>query len=226
MTAGSAVSPLSSVESLHMTIIAKAPVAGLVKTRLCPPCSPEQAAAVAAASLADTFDAVDRVAAATGARRVLLLDGDPQAWMPTSFDIVAQRGNGLDERLCNGFCDLGPGVIIGMESPHAAAHLVDALVAARQGIDSIGLATDGGYWMIGLAAASAAEPGPLFEGIPMSQSHTGLAQLRRLQQRGCRVRLLPMARDLDTVDDLRAVAVSGRDGRLPAVAREVLAGVD
>lgn len=208
---------------MHVTVIAKAPVAGLVKTRLCPPCSPEQAAAVARAALAESMSAVDEVAHRTGARRVLLLDGEAQEWMPAAFDVVAQRGDGLEQRLCNGFRDLGAGVIIGMETPHVAAALVDAVSWARRGVDTLGLATDGGYWMVGLSAASAAQAEQLFELVPMSRSHTGLAQVRRLHAHGCRVRMLPMARDLDTVEDLAAIAASGRDGELAAMAARVLA---
>ena len=207
---------------MHVTIIAKAPVAGLVKTRLCPPCTFEQAARVAAASLADTFTAAEEVAAATGARRVVLLDGARQEWMPAAFEIVNQRGDGLAERLCNGFLDLGPGVIVGMETPHVVPALADALEFARRGIDSIGLALDGGYWMIGLSARSSEIAHDLFQNVDMSASNTGASQLGRMHALGCRVHLLPTARDLDTVDDLRAVAKSGRGGMLPAVAEEVL----
>lgn len=210
---------------MHVTVIAKAPVPGQVKTRLSPPCTPEHAAQVAAAALADTLTAVEEVARSTGARRVLLLEGDRQQWMPAAFDVVAQRGGGLEERLCNGFLDLGPGVIIGMETPHVAAALADAIAAANGGVDTIGLATDGGYWMIGLCAASVSMARQLFDGIPMSSTHTGLAQLRRMHAFGRRVRLLPSARDLDTIDDLRAVAESGRAGQLPMVAAEVLADI-
>ncbi|MGB8861624.1 MAG: DUF2064 domain-containing protein, partial [Ilumatobacteraceae bacterium] len=211
--------------AMHVTVIAKAPVAGLVKTRLCPPCTATQAAQVATAALADSLQVADQVAARTRSRRVLLLDGDPQPWMPAEFEVVAQRGGGLEERLRNGFLDLGAGVIIGMETPHVGLALVDAIEAAHRGVDSIGLATDGGYWMIGLCAASAERAHELFDGVPMSRSHTGLAQLRRLHLHGRRVRMLPMARDLDTAADLRSVADSGRGGRLARVAAEVLSAV-
>lgn len=211
---------------MHVTIIAKAPVAGEVKTRLCPPCTPEQAAGIAAAALADTFAAVEEVAAATGARRVLLLDGALQDWMPTTFEVVSQRGDGLEQRLCNGFVDLGPGVIVGMETPHVVSALAGAIDAARCGIDTIGLALDGGYWMIGLCAESVAMAPDLFEGVAMSATHTGLSQIGRLHAHGRRVRLLPIARDLDTVEDLKAVVVSGRGGALAAVAADVLASRD
>ena len=211
---------------MHVTVIAKAPVAGQVKTRLCPPCSPEQAAQVARAALAESLEVAHRAAARAGARPVLLLDGEVQEWMPTTCDVVAQRGDGLEQRLCNGFLDLGPGVIVGMETPHVAAALDDAVQWAQRGVDTIGLAADGGYWMIGLCATSVAQAYDLFDGIPMSRSHTGAAQLRRLHAHGCRVRLLPMARDLDTIADLRSVAASGRKGMLANVAVQVLAALD
>ena len=211
---------------LHVTIIAKAPVAGRVKTRLCPPCSPQQAADVAAAALADTFDAVDAVATLTGARRVLLLDGGVQPWMPSHFDVIAQRGDGLGERLQNGFVDAGPGVIIGMETPHAAAWLTDGIAAVRAGRNVLGPATDGGYWMIGLCAESMHFIEDVFHGVPMSTASTGVAQLRTLRALGRRVTLLPEARDLDDFDDLCEVAAAQRGGRLGAVAAEVLASVN
>ena len=210
---------------MHVTIIAKAPVAGAVKTRLCPPCTPEQAARVAAAALADPVTAVEEGAAATGARRVLLLDGAGQDWMPTTFEVVSQRGDGLGQRLCNGFVDLGPGVIVGMETPHVVPALAGAIEAASCGVDTIGLALDGGYWMIGLCAESAAMAPDLFEGLTMSATHTGLSQIGRLHAHGRRVRLLPTARDLDTVEDLKAVAALRGGGTLAAVAAEVLATV-
>ncbi len=208
---------------MHVTVIAKSPVAGQVKTRLCPPCTGEQAAQIAKSALVDSLRVAAVVATGSRARRVLLLDGAPQAWMPADFEVVTQRGVGLAQRLCNGFVDLGPGVIVGMETPHVVMALRDALHWAQRGVDTIGLATDGGYWMIGLSAASAAIAPALFEDIPMSQSQTGLAQLRRMHAHGCAVRLLPMARDLDTIEDLRAVAASGRGGELVATAQEVLA---
>ena len=209
---------------MHVTIIAKAPVPGSVKTRLCPPCTAEQAAGVAAAALAETLGAVDDVARHTGARRVLLLDGEPQAWMPADFAVVSQRGGGLGERLCNGFADLGPGVIIGMETPAVAGALVDAIEAVERGIDVLGLATDGGYWMIGLAAVSVALGTQVFNEVPMSSSNTALLQLRRLHSLGRSVRLLRMARDLDTYDDLLAAA-ERNEGQLSAAAKLVIASL-
>ena len=209
---------------MHLTVIAKTPAAGRVKTRLSPPCTPEQACEVAAAALADTIDAVNRAhrflaRRRVDVRRVLLLDGDPDDWLPPGYAHVPQRGVGLARRLANGYADLGPGVVIGMDTPAGGAWLGEAVLAVRAGTDVIGMASDGGYWLVGLA-----EPDPaVFDRIPMSTSNTGLAQIRRLHARGRPVRLLPSVRDLDDVADLRAVAASDAEGRLPSVARAVLA---
>lgn len=207
---------------MHVTIIAKSPVPGLVKTRLCPPCSSEQAAAVAAAALNDTIAEINAIVTPGEVRRILLWDGEPPHVVPDGFEVVVQQGDGLGARLANGFRQLGPGVIIGMETPHAAYALAGAIRAVANGFDAIGLATDGGYWSIGLCASTVEIVDDVFAGVQMSRSHTGLAQLRRLHQLGLKVQLLPMARDLDTFDDLRSVAISDRDGELPRLARNLV----
>ncbi len=210
---------------MHVTIIAKAPLPGTVKTRLCPPCTHHQAAEIAAAGLADTFDAVEATTAGTTLRRVLLLDGERPAFTPATFEVVAQRGDGLEQRIRNGFSDLGPGLIVGMETPIAAAGLGEAVHWLRRGVDVIGLATDGGYWSIGLASVDAASLAGIFDGMPISRSHTGLTQLRRLHRLGRPVRLLAMARDLDSIEDLYAAAGPDGRGRLGAVAATVVASL-
>ncbi|MBA2387560.1 MAG: DUF2064 domain-containing protein [Acidimicrobiia bacterium] len=207
---------------MHLTIIAKTPEPGRVKTRLCPPCTAKQAAEIAAAALADTVDAIDATVGVSPwvglVRRVLLLDGRADEWIPDGYDVVTQRGDGLAERLANGFADLGPGVVVGMDTPVAGRWLGEALRTVAAGCDAIGLASDGGFWVIGLATI---DP-QVFERIPMGESHTGLAQLRRLH-RLCRpVRMLPMTRDLDDVNDLRDHARSDEPGRLATVARSVV----
>lgn len=212
---------------MHLTIIAKSPVAGRVKTRLCPPCTPEQAAEIARAGFTETVAAIDVAAAGISGeiRRVLLLDGDRQDWMPSDYEVVTQRGDGLGERLNNGFADLasrhGGGLIVGMDTPGAARGLAAAVAALARGDDVIGLAVDGGYWVIGLTNPDGRE----FDHVPMSASNTGLAQIRRLHALGRRVHLLEMARDLDDVTDLRILASAGGDGDFVATARRVLAAV-
>lgn len=208
--------------NVHTTIIAKAPVAGLVKTRLCPPCTFERAAEIALAAITDTIDSINTIAGINSTRRTLLLEGARQPWMPDDYAIVAQRGDGLGERLRNGFADLGPGVVTGMETPHVAHLLAGAIDHVRRGADVIGLAEDGGYWMIGLSLRTVTKIDAVFGGIPTSASTTGALQLQRLREVGDHVVSLPTARDLDTIDDLCAIADSGRPGRLAALANDTI----
>src|SRR5215217_5979419 len=92
--------------AMQILVMAKAPVPGRVKTRLCPPCTPEQAAAIAAAALADTLDVAGGVPAV---RHTLVLEGAHP--VPAGWACVPQRGDGLGERLANAFADTAlPGV--------------------------------------------------------------------------------------------------------------------
>ncbi|MFE9681310.1 DUF2064 domain-containing protein [Streptomyces sp. NPDC006285] len=181
-----------------LLVIAKEPRPGRVKTRLTPPFDAESAAALAEAALVDTLRAV---AAAPARRRVLVLDGEPGPWLPPGFDVVPQRGGGLDRRLAAAFagCD-GPALLVGMDTPQVTP---DLLTVDFAGCDAyFGGAEDGGFWALGLA-----EPDPaLLRGVPMSTSATGAVQRGRLVAAGLRVRDLPLLRDVDTADDAEAVA--------------------
>jgi glycosyltransferase A (GT-A) superfamily protein (DUF2064 family) len=189
----------------HVLVMAKSPVPGRVKTRLCPPCTYEEAARIAQAALADTLAAVARCRAAD--RRIVALDGEPGPWLPGGFDMIPQRGEGLAIRLANAWEDAGgPGVQIGMDTPQVRPGELDALLGLVQpGTAVLGPALDGGWWMIGLDGA---DPHAVFSGIPMSTSVTGQRQLRRLRALGLAVHLAPRHRDIDTAADLDVVSAA------------------
>ena len=184
-------------------MIAKAPVAGRSKTRLTPPCTPAQAAELAEAALVDTLTAV---AASHCDRRVLVLDGEPGIWLEpfAGFEVIAQRGTGLGQRLAGAFADIGdPAFLIGMDTPQVDVADLEAGLAALNGADAaLGLAPDGGYWGIGLARPVAG----VFDDVPMSAGDTGAIQLDRLRRLGLRTTLLRSLRDVDTFDDAVSVA--------------------
>ena len=187
-----------------LVVMAKAPVAGRSKTRLCPPLEPEQAATLAEAALADTLQAVAWTPGA--ARRVLVLDGEPGPWLPPGFEVIAQRGEGLGVRLGNAVRDVGePLLMVGMDTPQLTrAQLAGALERLdAPAVDAVlGPTADGGYWAIGLAAADPA----VFDGVPMSTAQTGAAQRARLDALGLRTAPLKTLRDVDTFEDAIAVA--------------------
>jgi uncharacterized protein len=201
-----------------LLVIAKAPVPGRVKTRLCPPCSPAQAARLAEAALADTLAAV---AATPATRRVIALEGTPGGWLPTGFDVVPQRGDGLAARLAAAFADgIGPALLIGMDTPQVSPALLrrglDAL--ARPGVDAVmGHALDGGYWTIGLRRPDE----DVFRGVPMSDPRTGAAQQTRLRELGLRTVELSRLRDVDRFDDAIRVAAQAPQGRFAAAVAAV-----
>jgi hypothetical protein len=209
----------------HILVMAKAPEPGRVKTRLCPPCSPEDAAQVAEAALATTLDAV----AASGAtRRIVALAGPPGPWLPRGFEVLSQRGRGFAERLANAWADAGTGgVQIGMDTPQvSAADLDDALeTLAAPGTDAVlGPATDGGWWAIGLRDPETLAR-DLFAGVPMSAPTTGAAQLARLRHLGLRVTLIGRRRDVDNWADATAVAATIPRTPFAEVVRRVAASL-
>jgi uncharacterized protein len=201
-----------------LAVIAKAPRPGAVKTRLCPPCTAAEAAALAEAALRDTLAAVVRTPAA---RHLLILDGHAGDWMPDGLEVVPQRGGGLDRRLGAAFADVaGPLLIVGMDTPQVDAATLAAGLAALEHHDAVlGPAFDGGYWAIGLRT-----PNPrAVEGVPMSAPATFAAQHRRLRSLGLSVAELPLLRDVDDIADVGAVAALAPGSHFAATAARLAA---
>ena len=205
----------------HVLVLAKAPIAGQVKTRLCPPCTLEEACLVAEAALADTLEAVAECGAP---RRVLALDGPPGPWLPPGFDVIPQRGATFAERLANAWADTGgAGIQIGMDTPQVGAAQLDHLLATLDGPADralLGRAEDGGWWVIGWVRP-VPDPTRVFSGIPMSTPRTGALQARRLRRLGFDVVEAAPERDIDTAEDLAAIAVGAPTTRTAAVARRI-----
>lgn len=206
--------------AMRIVVIAKAPLAGRSKTRLCPPCTEAEAAGLAEAALRDTLDAV---VATPAERHVLALEGTPGDWLPDGFEVVPQRGRGLAERLAHAFdCTGGPALLVGMDTPQLTAAMLGDAAAALAGpnVDAVlGPALDGGYWAIGLQ-----RPNPeVFANVPMSVSSTAAVQRRRLRALGLRHVELPGLRDVDTIADAHAVAAEAPDSRFARALRKTSA---
>jgi glycosyltransferase A (GT-A) superfamily protein (DUF2064 family) len=187
-------------------VMAKAPIPGRVKTRLCPPCTPLLAARIAQAALGDTLDA----ALGTGRTVVVALDGPTGPWLPPGVEVFAQRGAGFDERLTNAWADFGrAGVQIGMDTPQVSISLLcDALATLDDAPSALGLALDGGWWVLALRA-----PHPeCFVGIEMSRADTGAQQWDRLVALGLDPQPLTPLRDIDTWANALEVADHSPEG--------------
>jgi glycosyltransferase A (GT-A) superfamily protein (DUF2064 family) len=209
----------------QVIVIAKEPVPGQVKTRLTPPYTPAEAAALAEAALADTLAAVARAAVA---RRVLALAGEPGRWLPPGFDVIGQRGASLDERIAWALADVraswqAPAVLIGMDTPQVTPALLAAAAAplvSGAADATFGLAEDGGFWLLGLREI---DPG-LVLGVPMSRPDTGARQLARLHDAGLRVWPLPELADLDTAREAERIAAEVPGSRFAARLRALDGG--
>jgi uncharacterized protein len=203
---------------MNVIVIAKSPVPGLVKTRLCPPCSSAQAAAIAEAALTDTLATVARL---PHVQRVLALDGEPGDWIPSGFEVVPQEGTTLNERLDAAFMRAGaPALLIGMDTPQVrTAHLVNAIRTLHDpGVDAIlGDAFDGGWWITGFGRYV---PGA-FDDVLMSTPYTADLQRMRFRQLGLRCAPVPPLQDVDTFPDALRVATSIPESRFATRVREV-----
>lgn len=198
---------------MNVIVLAKAPVPGGCKTRLCPPCRPREAAVLAKAALIDTLDAAVRSVAD---RVVLALDGEPGDWLPRQVDVIGQRGTGLDQRIAAALEDVGgPALLIGMDTPQIVPKMLDGALRtlARPGVGAVlGPALDGGWWAAGLRRTDRRA----FIGVPMSTARTGAAQARRFRALGLRVARLPALRDVDRIADAYAVAAEAPWSRFAA----------
>lgn len=194
-----------------LLVVAKAPVPGLAKTRLAADLGAEVAADIAAAALLDTLDAV---AAAPVSRRVVALTGDLRmacrsdeiADRLADFTVIAQRGDGFAERLACAHQDAAapglPVVQIGMDTPQVSPDLLAECGRALVTDAVLGLAADGGWWVLGVRDAAMAG---CLRDVPMSQPDTGALTLAALRDAGLRVHLVTELADVDTVADIAQV---------------------
>lgn len=195
-----------------LIVFAKRPEPGKVKTRLCPPFRPEQAAAFYACVLEDVLEATAAFGAELGCALRLAIHPDeavdaPGVEVPTSFERVSQRGEGLAERMENALMDaaaegFGPILIRGSDSP-----AMDGPVVARalQALEKVDLALcpdlDGGYNLVAFREA--------VRGVfdhPMSTGRVLEDTVGKARELGLRVALLPKGFDIDTANDLQHLA--------------------
>jgi uncharacterized protein len=195
-------------------VVAKAPVPGEAKTRLAAEVGPSAAADIAALALLDTLDAV---AAAPVSARVVAMAGDIQAASRgdeirsrlADFIVVPQRGSDFADRLANAHADAaaaaGPNPVlqIGMDTPQVTAALIVRCAEALLSSPAVlGMATDGGWWVLGVHSPTDAD---VLRAVPMSTDHTGAITLRALREIGINVTLVDELQDVDTLKDVAPV---------------------
>ncbi len=196
------------MQQTTIMVMAKNPVPGFSKTRLCPPCTPEQAATVAAESIQDTLLAIRSVENTNLLVVIDRLERSLPVWL-ADIPAIDQVEGGLDRRLAAAFAAVGgPAILVGMDTPHVPSFVLrDAVDLVEAGDSVLGLASDGGFWCIGFHhPPDGVTWADLFHDVPMSTDATGKQQLNRLVSHGCDVTLLPEYSDFDTFEDLLGIA--------------------
>jgi rSAM/selenodomain-associated transferase 1 len=199
-------------------VFAKAPEPGRVKTRLCPPLTPGEAAALADAFLRDALDRYAAWAGPTGAAVRLHLAGGGLAGAPPGappgVSVHRQRGAGLGERMLRAFVEAfaaghPSAVVVGTDHPTLPLDFFDlALGALREPMTAVlGPSTDGGYYLLGLNEVAP----DLFD---MAYSHGAVFDdtLARAAGAGLAPVVLPAHYDVDEAADLARLRDEWRAG--------------
>jgi rSAM/selenodomain-associated transferase 1 len=195
-------------EKLLLVVVAKAPVAGEVKTRLVPHFTAAEAADLFRCFLQDRIREMSRLKGIDLA--VAFTPADARKTFASiasnGFQLFAQKGESLGQRLRNIFIDqlaLGYDAvsIIDSDTPDLPAAVVEQsfqILVSDEADAVYGPCDDGGYYLVGMR-----QPHPeLFEDIPWSTRFVLKITLDRAHGLGIKTRLLPGWNDLDTVEDL------------------------
>lgn len=213
--------------SRALLVFAKTPKPGKVKTRLLAAVSPEAAAALHAACIADTLRLIQKMrgcdvfvfgAGGTNYFRQLT----KRLGTGKRFRVLPQRGADLGARMENAFRKcfaLGyrEVVVIGTDTPWMGTNrLRQAFADLRTNDLVIGPAEDGGYYLLGMRKMV---PG-IFRKIPWSTERVLELTLKLIATEKLREKLLERDFDLDRPEDLERAAkmLTKRPQLAPALA--------
>ena len=197
-----------------VAVMAKVPVAGAVKTRLCPPLRPGEAATLARCFLQDR---VDQLAALPLGEPMVAFTPLGQAaavrrLVPPDVRLVAQAGKDLGARLDRLLTDLlaegyAGAIAVDADSPTLPSAYLEAACRHLEGGGAdvvVGPSEDGGYYLIGLR-----QPAPaLFRAMAWSTPAVLPETLARVREAGLRLHLLPAWFDVDRGPDLERLLVA------------------
>ncbi len=182
------------------------PVAGLVKKRLARSIGNENAAIIYR-KMADKVIATIREAENTDI--LFFLDGnryitESREWLGKHENIRVQCEGDLGQRMAhafnvafeNGYKQV---LLIGTDIPSITTHIIQKAFLELGDRDSVlGGTLDGGYYLVGLKSSA----DYLFANMVWSTNAVFSETMLRLKNRGMSCGLLPLLRDIDTVDDL------------------------
>ena len=190
-----------------LAVFAKQPLPGQVKTRLCPPLSMAEAAAVYEQSLTEI---VSRIESLRHCFDLAICYAGARDWFAETFpglQLVAQQGADLGQRMehaLRGFFAVGyeRAVLIGSDTPDLPLSLLEQTLELLDEVEVVyGPARDGGYYLIG---ESHHYP-QLFSEIPWSTAAVLQESLKRARAVGIFTARLPVLEDLDDLAALRSL---------------------
>jgi len=181
-------------------IAAKAPVPGNVKTRLSPPLSPELAAQLAEAFLADVLTVARELDPGAGFLCQAADAADLRRRFPGAA-IVEQAGAGLTGALASGLAT--GAVVVAGDAPAIRPETIAAALAAAAEL-VLAPSHDGGFGLIRLRG----DANTLFAGIAWSTGSVLDQTVAAAAALGLAVELLEPVPDVDTVADLAELDLS------------------
>jgi len=195
---------------MALYLFAKAPVAGEVKRRLCPPLDLVQASQVATGLLEHASRVVERgwlgqkvLNAAPDLSHAAFLTYQQGFRWQTRVQVQADLGERMEEVLREGIQSSGSAAVMGTDIPSIdAAILRRAFQALQAGQQVVGPSQDGGFYLLGLRDM----PAGLFDGIEWGGVDVYACLMSNARELGVDLHTLPTLSDCDYFEDLRWAA--------------------
>jgi rSAM/selenodomain-associated transferase 1 len=204
-----------------LVIFAKAPIPGEVKTRLCPPLTPDEAATLHGSFVLDMLEGTKLAVAKFQLPVHRYLACAPSSEL-VFFKIMEERqgarlldqvGEDLGQRMhrisvdlfANGYRQV---IIVGTDVPTLPLSVYqEALTLLGKSDVVLGPALDGGYYLIGLKQPAE----QLFTGVPWSTDQVLAVTQQNAKTLGLSVELTTAWRDVDTIADLQMLITECRE---------------
>ncbi len=194
-------------EADAIVLFAKAPISGMVKTRLQPQISPGHSAMLQEAMIKDAIAKMDGIKKVE--KFIYFWPKEEKSIFESlvanlSFKLCCQRGVDLGEKMENSFKYLfrqgfSKILIIGVDSPTFPVEYINKAYEKLNKTELvIGPSADGGYYLIGLKEKAY----PLFSGVEWGSSKVLLQTEELIRKHKIKLSLLPVHYDIDTFEDI------------------------
>lgn len=191
-----------------LVLFAKAPVSGMVKTRLQPFITPENSARLQEALIKDSISKMSKIG---NTEKFIFFWPEEKkskfekviANLP--FKLCSQYGIDLGEKMENSFRDLFKKgflriILIGVDSPTLPVEYIALAFEELNNADLVlGPSTDGGYYLIGMKE----KVSPVFTSVEWGCENVLLQTEELIKKHGIKLSLLPVHYDVDTKENLR-----------------------